>query len=148
VPQSLSDVLVHIVFSTKNRTPWITPELRRELYPYLGAVLREMGCTPIQIGGVEDHVHVLLVLSRTVTIAQVVEKVKTSSSKWIKTKGVPAFAWQGGYGAFSVAASQKDAVTAYIRGQEEHHRKVSFQDELRALLTEHGIAWDERYVWD
>jgi REP element-mobilizing transposase RayT len=148
MPQSLSDVLVHIVFSTKNRTPWITPEIRRELYPYLGAVIRDMGCVPIQIGGVEDHVHFLLVLSRTITIAQVVEKIKTPSSKWMKTKGVPGFAWQGGYGAFSVSASERAVVVAYILGQEEHHRKVTFQDEFRAMLKEHGIAWDERYVWD
>ena len=146
--QSLSDVLVHVVFSTKNRTPWITPEIRRELYPIMGATLRSSGCVPIQIGGVEDHVHVLVVLPRTMTVAQLVEGLKTPTSKWMKTKGVPGFAWQGGYGAFSVSASQRTVVVAYISEQEEHHRAVSFQDEFRALLKERGIAWDERYVWD
>ena len=122
--------------------------LRREMYPFIGAMIREAGCVPIQIGGVEDHVHLLVSLSRTVTIAQLVEKIKTPTSKWAKTKGVPGFAWQGGYGAFSIGTAQKDAVVAYVRAQEEHHRRVAFQDEFRALLEEHRIAWDERYVWD
>jgi REP element-mobilizing transposase RayT len=118
------------------------------MYPYIGAVLRNFDTVPIQIEGVDDHLHALFVLPRTVTVAQVVEKAKTSSSKWAKTKGVPAFAWQGGYAAFSVGPRDRDAVVAYVRDQESHHRTRSFQDELRALLEEAGIAFDERYVWD
>ena len=148
MPQSLSNILLHLVFSTKNRTPWLSPEIRNELYPYLGAVLRNNGCTPLQIGGVEDHVHILFVLPRTTTVAQVVEKAKTSSSKWAKGKGVPAFAWQSGYGAFSVGPSEKETIIKYIQGQEEHHRRQDFQDELRGMLEEAGVMFDERYVWD
>ena len=148
MPQSLSSLLVHIVFSTKNRTPWISPDLRKELYPYLGAIVRNAGGVPIQIGGIDDHVHALIVLPRTMSVAQMVEKVKTASSKWMKTKGVPKFAWQGGYGAFSIGRSERDAVVAYIRGQEAHHKKRSFQDEYRELLDETGVEYDEKYVWD
>ena len=148
MPQSLSNILLHLVFSTKNRTPWLSPEIRGELYPYLAAVLRNNGCAPLQIGGVEDHVHILFVLPRTVTAAQVVEKTKTSSSKWAKGKGVPEFAWQAGYGVFSVGPTEQEAVVKYIQGQEEHHRKQNFQDELRAMLKEAGVVFDERYVWD
>src|SRR6476661_486139 len=136
MPQSLSRILVHLIFSTKNRGPVLTPEIRAELQPYLAVVLREDDCPPLQVGGVEDHVHLLFGLSRTRTVAQVVENVKTSSSKWIKTKG-PAFTefhWQAGYGVFSVSQSNADAVIQYIQSQEEHHRKMTFQEEYRRFL--------------
>jgi putative transposase len=148
--QSLSRVLVHLIFSTKNRERFLTPEIRKELHPYLGAVLSEYGCPPLQSGGVEDHVHLLFGLSRTRTVAQVVETVKTSSSKWIKTKGsgFAEFHWQAGYGAFSVSQSNTAAVIRYIKGQEEHHRKTTFQEEYRRFLKKYQIPYDERYVWD
>lgn len=150
MPQSLATVLVHAVFSTKDRVPWLTPEVRRELHPYLVGVLANIGCPSIQTGGVEDHVHVLFRLSRTVTLAQVVEKAKTSTSKWVKQKwpACAGFAWQAGYGAFSVGPSEAERIIAYIKGQEEHHRKVTFQDEIRGLLEEAGLEFDERYLWD
>jgi len=150
MPQSLSRILVHLTFSTKHRAPALTPEIRAELYPYLAAVLRDDECPSLQVGGVEDHVHVLFGLSRTRTIAQVVEAVKTSSSKWIKTKGreFSEFHWQAGYGAFSIGQSNVGAVIRYIQNQEKHHRKVTFQEEFRELLRRYQIDFDERYVWD
>lgn len=148
MPQSLANVLVHLVFSTRDRTPWLTGDIRHELFPYMGGVLRNIECPVLQIGGVEDHLHILLRLSRTISLAQLVEKSKTSTPKWVKTKGPTDFAWQAGYGAFSVGQSQADGLVAYIQGQEAHHRSVSFQDEVRALFTQAGIAFDERYVWD
>jgi len=148
MPQSLATILIHAVFSTKDRTPWLTPEIRQELHPYLVGVLANIGCPSIQTGGVDDHVHILFRLSRTTTLAQVIEKSKTSTSKWLKTKGLPEFAWQSGYGAFSVGSAEVDRIVAYIQGQEEHHRKVTFQDELRGLLQQSGMEFDEQYLWD
>lgn len=148
MPQSLANVLIHLVFSTKDRVPSLTNDIRQELFPYMGGLFRNIECPVVQIGGVEDHVHILFRMSRTITLAQVVEKTKTSTSKWLKTKGCPDFSWQAGYGASSVSQSQIDSVIAYIQRQEEHHRVVSYQDELRALLVEAGVGFDERYVWD
>jgi REP element-mobilizing transposase RayT len=148
MPQSLANVLIHLVFSTKDRVPSLTNDIRQELFPYMGGLFRNIECPVVQIGGVEDHVHILFRMSRTITLAQVVEKTKSSTSKWLKTKGSPDFSWQAGYGAFSVSQSQTDSVIAYIQRQEEHHRVVSYQDELRALLAEAGVGFDERYVWD
>lgn len=150
MPQSLARVLVHLVFGTKHREPVLAPDVRAELHPYLAAVLANDGCPSLQVGGVEDHVHLLFALSRTRTIAQVVENVKTSSSKWLKTKGpdLSGFRWQGGYGIFSVGQNSADAVVAYIRGQEDHHRGETFPDEVRRLYAEEHLPFDERYVWD
>ena len=138
------------MFSTKLRQALLTPELRAELQPYLATVLDDNGCPSLQIGGVADHVHCLFGLSRTLTVAQVVELAKTSTSKWLETKGpaMATFSWQSGYGAFSVSESSANVVIAYIRNQEQHHGKLLFQDEFRALLQRHGIPYDERYVWD
>ncbi len=151
MPQSLARLVLHVVFSTKNRVPFLRDvELRTRLHAYMAGVLQNIGCEPIVIGGVEDHVHILCNLSRTVTIAGLVEEVKKTPSKWMKEQG-PAyhdFFWQGGYGAFSVSASNVERVRAYVATQEEHHRKVSFQDEFRALCHKHGVEIDERYVWD
>ncbi len=148
--QSLVRLIVHVAFSTKGRVPWLTPELRHELYPYMAKVLENIQCPAIKIGGTEDHVHVLCLISRTSTMAGIVEDVKTSTSRWAKTKG-PGFSefhWQNGYGAFSVSQSAVGRVEEYIAGQEGHHRKVSFQDEFRRFLKQHGVVYDERYVWD
>lgn len=150
MPQSLSRILIHLVFSTKNREPLLTPPIQTELHPYLAGVLDNIECPSLQVGGVEDHVHLFFGLSRTVTIAQVVEKVKTSSSKWLKTKSpaLAEFHWQQGYGAFSVSRSDADAVVMYVREQAKHHHKMSFQDEYRALLKKYEVPYDEKYVWD
>ncbi|MBK9137427.1 MAG: IS200/IS605 family transposase [Verrucomicrobia bacterium] len=150
MPQSLARILVHLIFSTKDRVPVLTPAIRAELHPYLSVVLRDNDCPPLKVGGVEDHVHLFFGLSRTLTVAKVVEIVKTSSSKWIKTKGPEfmAFHWQSGYGAFSVSQSDADAVVRYIENQAEHHRRTTFQDEYRKFLERYQVSYDERYVWD
>lgn len=151
MPQSLARIVLHIVFSTKNRAPFLKdPELRVRLYAYMAGVLQNMGCEPILINGVDDHVHLLCNFSRTVTLASLVEEVKKNPSKWMKNQGdsYRDFHWQGGYGAFSVSESNVERVCGYIAGQEEHHRKVTFQDEYRALCRKHGVELDERYVWD
>lgn len=151
MPQSLAKSLVHTVFSTKDRRPFLRDQpLREELHRYLGGILTNRDCQPLIIGGVADHVHILSTLSRTGTAAEMVKEVKRSSSLWLKTKspGLHDFAWQNGYGIFSVGFSQVDAVRKYIAGQEEHHRKISFQDELRQLLARYEIEFDERHVWD
>ena len=151
MPQSLAKILVHTVFSTKDRRPFLRDEpLRDELYRYLGGILSNLDCQPIIVGGVEDHVHLFCALSRTCSAAEMVKEVKRGSSLWLKTRNpdLHDFAWQNGYGIFSVGFSQIESVKAYIAGQEEHHRRVSFQDEFRQLLKRYEIEFDERYVWD
>ena len=149
--QSLAKILLHTVFSTKERRPFLQDKpLRDELHCYLGGILTNFDCQPLIIGGVEDHVHLLFTHPRTATVADVVKELKRSSSVWVKAKmpELGDFAWQGGYGVFSIGHSQVDDVRAYIAGQEEHHRKVSFQDEFRRLLERYEITFHERYVWD
>ena len=151
MPQSLSNVLIHLVFSTRLRRPYLrSPELRGVMTGYMVGILRNIKCPSLIIGAVEDHVHVLCNLHRTVTIAQLVEELKTSSSARIKEEGpsLRDFHWQNGYGAFSVSQSNAEQVKTYVAGQEEHHRKRSFQEEFRLMLQRHGIEFDERYVWD
>jgi putative transposase len=149
--QSLAKILLHVVFSTRERRPFLKDQaLREELHRYLGGILANRECQPLIIGGVEDHVHLLFAHSRTATVADVVKEVKRGSTAWLKTKS-PAlsdFSWQNGYGIFSIGQSQVEEVCAYIAGQEDHHRKNSFQDEFRRLLQRYEIAFDERYVWD
>ena len=149
--QSLAKILVHSVFSIKERRPLLRDRsLREELHRYIGGILANLDCQPIIVGGVEDHVHLLGALSRTCNAAEMIKEVKRGSSLWIKTKGMGLedFAWQSGYGIFSIGFSQIEPVRSYIAGQEEHHRKISFQDEFRQLLKRYEIQFDERYVWD
>src|ERR1035437_3428373 len=151
MPQSLAKILVHTVFSTKDRRPFLRDKpLRDELHRYLGGILTNLDCQPVIVGGVEDHVHLLCALSRTCEAAAMVKEVKRSSSLWLKTKSpdLADFAWQNGYGIFFIGFSQIESVRDYIAGPEEHHRKVSFQDEFRQLLRRYEIEFDERYVWD
>ena len=149
MPQSLSKVLVHLIFSTKHREPLIGPEIRPRLHAYMVGILDNLKSPSLQTGGVADHVHILCLLSRTISQAELVEEVKKSSSKWMKAEGgVPGFSWQAGYGAFSIGESQADTVIKYIQNQEEHHRKVTFQDEFLNFLERYKVAYDERYVWD
>jgi len=148
MPQSLARVLVHLVFSTKNREPCIAAAFRPSLHEYLGGILDTLGCAPLTVGGTADHVHILCSLSRTRTIATVVEETKKGSSKWMKRQGLRDFWWQAGYGAFSVAQSQVAPVSRYIARQEAHHRVYSFQEEFRQLLARYQLPFDERYVWD
>ena len=150
MPQSLSSILIHLIFSTKNRHPFLTPEIDAELYPYMASIFKSMKSPPLIINGTSDHVHTFFSLSRVVTIADLVEEVKTGSSKWIKSKGrrFRQFHWQSGYGAFSIGQSQVPTVKRYIERQKEHHRRVTFQDEYRQFLKAYEVDYDERYVWD
>ena len=149
MPQSLSSLLVHLIFSTKDRYPFLgkSDPLSRT-HAYLGGILRELQCPSIAIGGTADHVHAFFQLARTQHVAKVVEALKSNSSQWLKSQGIPTFAWQRGYGCFSVGKSQAETLVQYIGNQAEHHRKVSFQDELREILRKYAVAFDERYVWD
>lgn len=150
MPQSLSLVIVHVVFSTKERRPFLDPDTRPKLHAYLATVARNAGCEAYRVGGVADHVHLAIRLSRTITIAELIETLKTSSSKWGKTQSasLSAFSWQRGYGCFSVGPSDLDALIKYIGEQEAHHAQRSFQDEFRMFLNKYGVEFDEAYVWD
>ena len=156
MPQSLSNLAIHLIFSTKDRTRAIAyPKLRTELEGYLVGILKNIHCPSISTRVVIDHVHVLFLLSRTESIAQVVKLIKQDSSIWIKTQMpeikdpyLVKFQWQKGYAAFSVSESNIDKVKSYIENQEEHHKRVTFQDEYREFLSRHKVAFDEKYVWD
>ncbi len=140
----------HIVFSTKHREPWIRRDFEPRLWAYLAGVANHNDLKPLAIGGMEDHLHLLLGLPATVCVSEAVKRLKGGSSGWIKENlpGCLGFAWQDGYGAFSVSKSQIHEVDAYIRDQREHHRVRSFQEEYRAFLDKHGIRYEERYLWD
>jgi REP element-mobilizing transposase RayT len=148
--QSHAFLLVHIIFSTKDRAPILSAEIRAALHPYLAAVVRNAGCECYRVGGVSDHVHLAVRLSRTLTTADLVKDLKTSSSQWLKTQtgALSNFSWQRGYGAFSVGPTDLEALRHYIDTQEEHHRKRTFQEEYRAFLVKYGVDFDERYMWD
>jgi REP element-mobilizing transposase RayT len=148
MPQSLSKLYVHLAFSTKLREPLLVASLRPQMHAYLATVLKNQDSPAVQDGGTSDHVHTLFRLSKNSSLAAIVEEIKTSSSKWIKTKGraMASFHWQSGYGGFSV--SPADVAAEYIAQQETHHRAVTFLEEYRRLLESHGIEYDERYVWD
>jgi len=150
MPQSLSLVVIHVIFSTKERHPFLDDGTRPKLHAYLATVARNAGCECYRAGGVADHVHLAIRLSRTLTIASLVENLKTSSSKWLKTESpaLKAFAWQRGYGCFSVGPSDLDSLCAYIDNQAEHHRTRTFQEEFRMFLKKYGVEYDEAYVWD
>ena len=151
MPQSLSAVYGHLIFSTKERGPFFRDAAKRaELHAYLGGISKQLDCAPIMVGGVEDHVHLLGRIGRTITHAHWVKELKRVSSIWLKQQG-PGYAdfrWQAGYGLFSVSQSNLDQVREYIAKQEEHHRKLTFQDEFRLVLQRHHVEWDEQYIWD
>ena len=150
MPQSLSFLLIHLIFSTKDRQQIRDVSVLPSLHAYLATVARKAGCECYRCGGVEDHVHLAIRMSRKVAASELVAELKTSSSKWLKTQSpfLAAFAWQRGYGAFSVGPADLPALIQYIDMQKSHHQKHTFQDELRALLTKYGVEYDERYVWD
>jgi REP element-mobilizing transposase RayT len=150
MPHSYVSALFHCVFSTKERRKIITPDLQDRLWPYLGGIARENGMKALAVGGVEDHVHLLLSIPSTLAIAKAMQLIKGGSSKWVH-ETFPAhrsFAWQEGYGAFSIGISQTDTTTTYIQAQPEHHRTKTFQEEFLAFLEKHGIEYDLRYLWD
>ena len=148
--QSLVRNYLHVIFSTKNRVPLIIPSVEEELYKYLGGICNNLECLPVKIGGHVDHVHILCLLSKKIALIKLLEELKSSSSKWIKSKDekLKSFYWQNGYGAFSVNPSEIDVVNHYIGNQHEHHRKKTFQDEYRAFLKKYKVVYDEKYVWD
>ena len=150
MPQSLVRNYIHITFSTKNRRPFIDKNIREELFSYLSGICKNNECTPIIVGGYKDHVHILCLLSQKIALMKLVEYLKSHSSKWMKTKGeqYQNFYWQKGYGAFSVNPTQVEIVKNYIKNQEQHHQKKSFEDEYRTVLKKHKIEFDEKYVWD
>ncbi len=150
MPRTYTQLLNHIVFSSKDRRPMLTPDLRARVFPYMGGIIRELGGVALLINGVADHVHILASLPATAAPSDFVGKLKANSSKWVH-ENFPeqrAFAWQLGYSAFSVSVSQKQGVLDYIAGQDEHHRKGSFQEELISFLKRHEIEYDERYVFE
>ena len=151
MPQSLAQIYLHIVFSTKDRRLFLQDaSIRDEMHNYLGGICNNVECPTLRVGGVADHTHSLFALSRTQAIARVVKEMKRTSSGWIKeaSRKVSKFHWQGGYAAFSVSQSNLADVIRYIENQEEHHRRVTFQDEYRAFLNAYRIEFDERYIWD
>ena len=151
MPQSLANMIVHLVFSTKDREPWFADvDKMNSMHAYLGGISAKQECPTIAIGGVADHVHLLARIARTISIADWVKELKRASTVWLKEEWpeFEPFHWQAGYGAFSVSQSNTYAVVAYVQNQAEHHRTKTFQEEYRSILRKHGIEWDERYVWD
>ena len=148
MPQTLSFNLVHIIFSTKQRAPFINDEIGAALHAYLAGAARKLDCECFRVGGVADHVHLAMRLGPTKAAARVVSEIKTGSSIWMKEQGIAKFAWQRGYALFSVSPADIGALLQYIDGQKAHHRKRSFQDEMRAFFEKYHVAFDERYVWD
>ena len=150
MPQSLSEIIVQIVFSTKDRHPYLHDKPLGDMHKYLATVVRNSGCECYRVGGVADHVHIAVRLSRTITVASLIEGIKSPSSKWIKTQGSEFrdFAWQSGYGAFSVGYDGLDSLISYIDNQEEHHRTKTFQEEYLELLKRYGVKYDLRYLWE
>ena len=149
MPHSYISNLMHCVFSTKERRRIITPEIRERLWPFMGGIARENNMKALAIGGTADHIHILVSLPAIMPIAKAIQLIKGGSSKWLH-KAFPAqhdFAWQEGYGAFSLSISHVRNTVAYIQRQEEHHRGKSFKDEFRGFLKKHGIEYDERYMW-
>ena len=146
---SYTNILIHYIFSTKNREKIMTSELQERLWPYMGGISRENNMKALAIGGIEDHVHLLISLPATLSIARAIQLIKGGSSKWVHDTfpNHNNFKWQEGYGAFSISISHKEDTIAYINTQKEHHRKKSFQEEYVSFLKKHGIDYDERYVW-
>jgi len=149
VPHSYVSCYMHYIFSTKDRSKIITPELKERLWPYMGGIARDNNMKALAVGGTADHVHILLSIPSTTQIAKAIQLIKGNSSKWISDTfpGLRDFAWQKGYGAFSISISGIDETIAYIQSQDEHHRRRTFQEEFLAFLRKHKIAYDERYIW-
>ncbi len=147
--QSLSKLYTHIVFHTKHNQDLIKANVENELFAYLGGILKANKCVPIAINGIENHIHILCIQSKNIALADLLEELKRNSSRWIKTKGThyADFAWQGGYGGFSVSQSKVDVVKRYIENQKEHHKTETFKDEYIRFLEKHEIEYNEEYLW-
>ena len=150
MPQSLARILVHLIFSTKNREPFLRDDVRPELHKYIPGILKGLDSPTISVASTRYHVHVLFSLSKNEPLIRIVEEVKKRSSKWVKTKGAAyaKFAWQSGYGAFSVSPSRLREAEAYLENQPEHHRVRTFQEEFREFLERHNVPYDEKHIWD
>jgi len=150
MPQSLSKVYTHIIFSTKHRRKLIDDEIQQYLFDYLGGICKGLECNPVQVGGHLDHVHILCLHSRKIAQMKLLEEVKKRSSKWIKSKGekYSEFYWQNGYGIFSVSPRDIEKTVAYIRNQKKHHKTMTFKEEYRKILKSYNVEYDEKYVWD
>jgi putative transposase len=150
MPSTHANLLYHLVFSTKSRIPLITPNSQDELYRYIGGIIRGEGGIMLEIGGIENHIHILTKIKPSTAVSEITARIKGNSSKWMNENKMKMrkFGWQEGYGAFSVSESQVPVLTNYIRSQEEHHHKQTFQEEYVALLRKHRIEYDERYLWD
>ena len=148
--QSLSVILLHIIFSTKNRQRWIFDEVRPKLHAYLAGACSNVGCHAYRIGGTDDHVHIACKFPRTITVSKLLEEIKKTSSAWMKTQDQRCsdFTWQGGYAAFSLGQSQLPTLIRYIENQEEHHKKRTFQEELIDFLEKYKADYDVKYLWD
>jgi putative transposase len=150
MPQSLAKIILHIIFSTKDRKPLIFKEYRDEMHAYIGTVCKSLKSIPIIVGGTEDHVHIAATFPRTITVCDLLEEIKRSSSRWFKNKDtrLRQFSWQCGYGVFSISQSHKGRLVRYIENQEEHHRKKTFKGELRELLKSYEVEYDEGLIWE
>ena len=148
--QSLAHLLIHLVFSTKHRVALLADEDRDELHACIGEIVKYRKGALLSAGSVADHIHLLVAQPRTCSVSDLIQDIKADSSAWLKTKGADYsdFHWQAGFGAFSISPTHRPVLEKYIAGQADHHRKFSYQDEFRRLLNEHGIQFDERYVWD
>jgi REP element-mobilizing transposase RayT len=146
---TFTNLLTHVVFSTSERRPFLSEAIRPDAHAYMGGILRQLNAVPIAIGGTSNHVHLMTRLPADLSLADCLRVVKTNSSRWIKERWPERrlFSWQGGYGAFTVSESNRGAVIRYIQDQEQHHRRISFQEEFLALLKKHGVDFDERHVW-
>jgi putative transposase len=150
VSQSLSKILVHIVFSTKNHAPMLSQKMHSELFGYIAGILKNLDSKAIIINGTQDHIHILCQLSKNHSPSEIVQKIKSNSSKWAKSKSpnLADFQWQNGYGVFSVSESNLNAVKTYIQTQQQHHKKLSFQEEFKKLLDKHNIEYDNEHLWN
>ncbi len=152
--QSLAKIWVHIIFSTKNRQPFLMEQsLQKKVHQYIASTCRQLGCTDVVVGGIDNHVHILLVMSKAITFPILIQKIKSSSSKWIKSlcgykQNLSRFQWQRGYGAFSVSHSNVSTIIKYIHKQAWHHKKYSFENELIMLFAKHNIIYDKQYLFD
>lgn len=150
MPHSFTHILIHYIFSTKNREKFLAEDVRPRIFSYIGGIAKQNDIQPQIIGGIEDHVHMLLLIPKTLSIAKAIQLVKGGSSKWIHEAfpELKHFSWQIGYGAFSVSLSNRQTVINYIKNQKEHHRHRTFKEEFIEFLDKHHIEYDERYIWD
>ena len=148
MPQSHSAVFIHIIFSTYGRAPLIRDSIAERLWAYIAGACNQQGCVTFAVGGVADHVHIACALARTTTQSDLIKEIKTMSTRWLRSEGIDGFMWQRGYGVFSFGPPQKRAIVNYIDNQREHHRTITFQEEVRRFLNRYGVSFDEAYLWD